>query len=169
MYQVSVSSRTSGGSVDSQVNHPSSVLSGSGTLSSSSPSCCRMRFRAFVSRLTPRRLDHDSHRDSHRDSERRPFASRLTSRVYTSRRPPQYSLYFSIMTVTSVGYGDVSASAFNPAEQLLCGVIMLGSGMLWGYLVGVFCSLAAASPSVQAFRDELSQVLRLPFLYFTLL
>ena len=26
------------------------------------------------------------------------------------------------------------------------------------YLVGVFCTLAAASPSVQAFRDELSQL-----------
>ena len=34
---------------------------------------------------------------------------------------------------------------------------MLGTAMLWGYLVGVFCSLAASSPSVQAFRDELSQ------------
>jgi len=37
-------------------------------------------------------------------------------------------------------------------------VIMLGSGLLWGYLIGVFCSLAGASPSVQAFRDELSQL-----------
>ena len=48
--------------------------------------------------------------------------------------------------------------------------IMLLSGMLSGcrpahphatrrrYLVGVFCTLAAASPSVQAFRDELSQL-----------
>ena len=39
--------------------------------------------------------------------------------------------------------------------------LLLCSGMLWGYLVGVFCSISAASPSVQAFRDELSQV-RLP-------
>lgn len=69
-----------------------------------------------------------------------------------------YSLYFAIMTVTSVGYGDISASAFNPAEQLVCSLIMLGSGMMWGYLVGVFCTLAVASPSVQAFRDELSQL-----------
>jgi hypothetical protein len=35
---------------------------------------------------------------------------------------------------------------------------MLGSGMLWGYLIGIFCTLATASPSTQAFRDELSQL-----------
>ena len=33
---------------------------------------------------------------------------------------------------------------------------MLLSGMVWGYLIGVFCSMAAASPTVQAFRDEIS-------------
>jgi hypothetical protein len=53
---------------------------------------------------------------------------------------------------------DISASAFNMGEQIVCSVIMLLSGMLWGYLVGVFCTLATASPSVQAFRDELSQL-----------
>ena len=42
-----------------------------------------------------------------------------------------YSLYFAIMTITSVGYGDISASAFNTGEQMLCSIIMLGSGMLW--------------------------------------
>ena len=30
-----------------------------------------------------------------------------------------YSLYFSIMTITSVGYGDVSASTFNAFEQIM--------------------------------------------------
>jgi hypothetical protein len=68
------------------------------------------------------------------------------------------SLYFAIMTFTSVGYGDIAATPFNPEEQIVCGVIMLLSGMLWGYLVGVFCTLAAAAPSVQAFRDELSEL-----------
>lgn len=69
-----------------------------------------------------------------------------------------YALYFAIMTITSVGYGDVSASVFNVGEQIVCSLIMLLSGMLWGYLVGVFCSMAAASPTAQAFRDELSQL-----------
>ena len=39
-----------------------------------------------------------------------------------------YSLYFSIMTITSVGYGDVSATAFNVWEQIICCLIMLISG-----------------------------------------
>ena len=37
-----------------------------------------------------------------------------------------YSLYFAVMTITSVGYGDISASAFNATEQLVCTMIMLG-------------------------------------------
>ena len=36
-----------------------------------------------------------------------------------------YSLYFSVMTVTSVGYGDVSATSFNVPEQIVCVIIML--------------------------------------------
>ena len=41
-----------------------------------------------------------------------------------------YSLYWSIMTITSVGFGDVSATKFNQSEQIVCSVIMLLSGML---------------------------------------
>jgi hypothetical protein len=68
-----------------------------------------------------------------------------------------YSLYFSVMTITSVGYGDIVATAFNPTEQILCTLIMLLSGMLWGYLVGTFCGLAAGlSPMIKMFREDLS-------------
>lgn len=69
-----------------------------------------------------------------------------------------YSLYFAVMTITSVGYGDVSATPFNVGEQIACTIIMLGTALVWGNLIGVFCSLAAASPAVQAFREELSQL-----------
>ena len=62
------------------------------------------------------------------------------------------------MTVTSVGYGDISPNEFNVPEQLICVCIMLGSGMLWGYLIGIFCTMAALSPTVQAFRDEMSEL-----------
>jgi hypothetical protein len=69
-----------------------------------------------------------------------------------------YSLYFAIMTITSVGYGDISASPFMMGEQIVCAVIMLGTALLWGNLIGVFCSLAATSPSTREFREELSQL-----------
>ena len=63
------------------------------------------------------------------------------------------------MTITSVGYGDIVPDSMNWAEQLICSAIMLISGMLWGYLIGTFCGLAAAlSPSVQAFRADLSSL-----------
>ena len=70
-----------------------------------------------------------------------------------------YSLYFAVMTITSVGYGDVVATAFNPFEQVLCSFIMLLSGMIWGYLIGTFCGLAASlSPVVKSFREDLSSL-----------
>ena len=62
------------------------------------------------------------------------------------------------MTITSVGYGDISAMPFNPIEQLICAIIMLFTGMVWGYLIGIFCTLASVSPTVQAFRDDLSEL-----------
>jgi len=67
-----------------------------------------------------------------------------------------FSLYFSVMTITSVGYGDITATPFNPTEQIVTVVIMLATGMLWGYLIGIFCTMAAPAPAVQAFRDDLS-------------
>jgi potassium voltage-gated channel Eag-related subfamily H protein 7 len=68
-----------------------------------------------------------------------------------------YSLYFSVMTITSVGYGDITATPFNPTEQVIASAIMLGSGMLWGYLIGTFCGLAAnLSPAAAAFRCPFS-------------
>lgn len=70
-----------------------------------------------------------------------------------------YSLYFTSMTITSVGYGDIAAQPFNVSEQITCTAIMLFSGMIWGYLIGTFCSLAAnLSPSTQLFRGEISRL-----------
>lgn len=60
--------------------------------------------------------------------------------------------------MTSVGYGDISAAPFNVGEQIVCCFIMLLSGMIWGYLIGVFCTIAGVSPTVQTFRDELSEL-----------
>ena len=66
-----------------------------------------------------------------------------------------YSLYWSVMTITSVGYGDVAATPFRPVEQIICTVMMLFGGMVWSQLIGTFCGVAASlSPGVKEFRDS---------------
>jgi hypothetical protein len=45
------------------------------------------------------------------------------------------------MTITSVGYGDITATPFNTVEQYICSVLILFGGMLWGYLIGTRPSL----------------------------
>jgi hypothetical protein len=62
------------------------------------------------------------------------------------------------MTVTSVGYGDISAAPFNVAEELICVAIMLLTGMLWGYLIGIFCTMAAPAPTLAIFREDMSRL-----------
>lgn len=42
------------------------------------------------------------------------------------------SLYWAIMTITSIGYGDIAAVAGNTMEQAVCTFLMLLGGMIWG-------------------------------------
>jgi len=70
-----------------------------------------------------------------------------------------YSLYWSIATVTSIGYGDVSATPLNGIEQLMCVCMMLLGSLLFAYLVGSFCGLAAnLSPDTVRFRQDLTDL-----------
>ena len=52
--------------------------------------------------------------------------------------------YWSAMTITSIGYGDISATHGNPGEQALATVIMLLSAFVWGWCVATFCSVIAS-------------------------
>lgn len=52
------------------------------------------------------------------------------------------SLYWSTMTITSIGYGDVNAS--NGLEAW-CATLAMGiCGILWAYIIGSICAIAAA-------------------------
>ena len=72
-----------------------------------------------------------------------------------------YSLYWAIATVTSIGYGDVVATPLKFVEQLICVCMMLSGSLLFAYLVGSFCGLAAnLSPDVVSFRQDLTELNR---------
>lgn len=57
------------------------------------------------------------------------------------------SLYWASATLTSVGYGDVSAC--NPREMVFALVIQLTGIMLYGYCLGV---IAATLTNAASFR-----------------
>mmetsp|Transcript_72461 Transcript_72461/g.125655 ORF Transcript_72461/g.125655 Transcript_72461/m.125655 type:complete len:749 (-) Transcript_72461:39-2285(-) len=52
------------------------------------------------------------------------------------------SLYWSCMTITSIGYGDISAS--NTLEAWCCIVLMAACGLMWANIIGSICALASA-------------------------
>ena len=69
------------------------------------------------------------------------------------------SVYWAIATVTSIGYGDLVATPFSTAEQLVCTLIMLSGAVLFAQLVGSFCGLAASmSPELKQFRFDMSDL-----------
>jgi CRP-like cAMP-binding protein len=48
-----------------------------------------------------------------------------------------------MMTITSIGYGDLAATPGNALEQAVAVVLMLSGGMIWGTVIAVFCGVLA--------------------------
>lgn len=61
------------------------------------------------------------------------------------------SMYWAIMTITSIGYGDVVPVLWS--EQLVSTVVMLLGSVLWGQVIATFCGVVATfNPEGAEFR-----------------
>jgi len=52
------------------------------------------------------------------------------------------SLYWSCMTTTSIGYGDITA--MNRMEAIGATCIMITTGVVWAYIIGNVCAIASS-------------------------
>ena len=72
-------------------------------------------------------------------------------------------IYWSIMTITSIGYGDIAATHGNATEQMVASVLMLSNSIMWGRVIATFCEvLSTMSPARTDFRltmDNLNRYL----------
>lgn len=67
------------------------------------------------------------------------------------------ALYWSVMTLTSIGYGDVSPQ--NTLERFLAAVCMLASGMMWTYAIGTVATIASTlNPHSIAFTQTMDSL-----------
>ncbi|CAK0910841.1 unnamed protein product [Prorocentrum cordatum] len=63
------------------------------------------------------------------------------------------SLYWAVMTLTSIGYGDIVP--LNTSEYAICTVCMIFMAALWAYVIGAMCSIVATMhPQEIRFRQD---------------
>ena len=72
------------------------------------------------------------------------------------------AFYWSVMTLTSVGYGQMLP--VNTGERIFCSFLMLFSSMMWCYVMGQACGIAAQmDPGTVEFHmimDQLNRYMR---------
>ena len=72
------------------------------------------------------------------------------------------ALYFAIYTITSIGYGDITANKDNEVELAVATTMMLGGAILWGTVVATFVGeIAAFNLEGVAFRKTMSDLNRM--------
>ena len=71
------------------------------------------------------------------------------------------SLYFAVMTITSIGYGDIAATPHNATEQAVCIGLMLISSLLWAQVIGTYCGVVATlNPELASFHEQMDDLNR---------
>ena len=66
------------------------------------------------------------------------------------------ALYWSIMTLTSIGYGQMTPE--NTPERYLCSLYMMLSGIIWTYVIGSVAAIATTlDPSTVAYENTMGR------------
>lgn len=69
------------------------------------------------------------------------------------------AIYWAVTTVTSTGYGDVSANKQKPEEQIVCLTLMYCGALFFAYIIGSFCGVASTlSPDMAGFRVDITDL-----------
>ena len=69
------------------------------------------------------------------------------------------SLYWSVMTLTSIGYGAMLPPDDNTTEHFVCTLLMMFSSLFWIYLTGQVCAIASNMDQDTAdFHNSLDQL-----------
>ena len=75
------------------------------------------------------------------------------------------ALYWSVMTITSIGYGDLTANHMSPEEQAVAVTLMLMGSFAWGNVIATFCGvIATLNPADTEYRhlmDELNRFVQM--------
>jgi hypothetical protein len=66
------------------------------------------------------------------------------------------ALYWSIMTLTSIGYGEMTPE--NTTERMLCSLYMMMSGITWTYAIGSVAAIATTlDPNTVQYENTMDQ------------
>jgi len=64
------------------------------------------------------------------------------------------SIYWAVMTITSIGYGDILPVTF--VEYVACSICMMLSSVLWAYIIGAACAvMSKLDPELTEFEQRM--------------
>lgn len=67
------------------------------------------------------------------------------------------ALYWSVMTLTSIGYGEMTP--VNTAERALCSIYMMASGIMWTWAIGSVAAIATTlDPNSVAYQNTMDSL-----------
>ena len=91
------------------------------------------------------------------DAHNATYGSEFTPAKPTGLEIYVAALYWSVMTLTSIGYGEMTP--VNTPERILCSVWMMCSGFVWAYVIGTFAAIASTlDPNAIAYQTTMDNL-----------